>query len=77
MEANLFDSSELSLELNESIQNTTGHIISIESGADAYFQAPLHKEGDPKKPMLLILHGGPFGSSQYHRFIELHHFFLA
>lgn len=67
LEANKFDDSQLSTELTECLSKVKGEVISLENGADASFQYPTHCEG--KRPMIVMIHGGPFGASPYHMYL--------
>lgn len=49
----------------DSIRETKGEVISLDNGCDAYFLQPPHAPEDAKKPMIVIVHGGPFGASPY------------
>ena len=40
-------------------------MITLENGAEAMFMRYGDLAADKKHPMLLVIHGGPFGSSPY------------
>jgi len=50
------------------MKQTSGQIISLENGAEAYFLKPHGLDPNKRHPMLVMLHGGPFSSMPYHHF---------
>jgi poly(3-hydroxybutyrate) depolymerase len=65
----------MSQELKKCIAGTKTEIIKLENGADAFFLYPTHVEG--KRPMVVLLHGGPFSASPYQMFLINRLFLLA
>jgi hypothetical protein len=59
----------MSQELKKCIVGIKTEIIKLENGADAIFQYPTHVDG--KRPMMVIVHGGPFSASPYHIYLPM------
>ena len=50
---------------SERVQGVRYDMITLENGAEAMFMRYGDLAADKKHPMLLVIHGGPFGSSPY------------
>ena len=57
----------MSVELQKCIAGLKTDTIKLDNGADAFFLHPTHVEG--KRPMVVLLHGGPFSASPYHIYL--------
>lgn len=60
-----------------SVKNQHTEVVSLDNGADACFIRPSHTADDAKKPMIVIVHGGPFGASPYQMFLTARQYLLA
>ena len=53
----------------DQVANVQHDIIKLDNGADALFLRRGDLDASKKHPMLVLLHGGPFGSSPYQMFL--------
>jgi len=58
------------------LESTVHETISLENGAEAFFLRSGNLAGDKLHPMLVMLHGGPFGSSPKHFVSPLRNYLL-
>lgn len=82
MDVNLIEKVELGSEetfsqyFREEVANIKSDTIKLENGSEAYFVRLGSLEKDKKHPMVVIIHGGPFGTSPSEAFLLVRNYLM-
>eukprot|EP00347_Sterkiella_histriomuscorum_P007160 403350033 len=68
--------SDVEKEIATVLPTITKEVIALENGAEAYFIRSSLLDATKKHPMIVILHGGPFGCSPQDMFLQMRTYFV-
>ena len=60
----------IEVDLDESITDATHEILRLDNGAEGMFVKPGGLDETKTHPMVVLIHGGPFGSANWHMFTK-------